>query len=292
MSRPFTASVKPRGERRKSLGSYATAVEAALARAMAVAKYDAENPQPAQPASGGRRGAKQKQKRRKRSEDGFDRVTTADVIRMEEEEGYVSESDEESDEEESDEGVRVPEAGDLLEVEVEEDGATGWRTGKVVEAKGRRRFAVCLVGDGEDASTFLETYHMREHAKEWRWPGECEEEVEVEAEAVSDSEDGITVEEEQPPAASVGAHRGGEGGRGSGGGGGARRGRGRGGGVSATASRRGPSPPPPPTPATKRHKPSHNARPLPIRQEWVVEVPEGGGEPRWMVRDGLEATYD
>ena len=96
VSRPFTASVKPRGERRKSLGSYATAVEAALA----AAKYDAENPQPAQPASGGGRGAKQKQKRRKRSEDGFDRITTADVIRMEEEEGYVSEeSDEESNEE-------------------------------------------------------------------------------------------------------------------------------------------------------------------------------------------------
>ena len=47
VSRPFTASVKPRGERRKSLGSYATAVEAALARAKAVAQYDAENPQPA-----------------------------------------------------------------------------------------------------------------------------------------------------------------------------------------------------------------------------------------------------
>ena len=67
----------------------------------------------------------------------------------------------------------------FFEVEVEEDGATGWRKGKVVEAKGRRQFAVCLVGDGEDASTFLETYHMKEHAKEWRWPGEREDAAEL-----------------------------------------------------------------------------------------------------------------
>ncbi len=35
-----------------------------------------------------------------------------------------------------------------------------------------RRFTVCLVGEGEDESTFRETYRMADHGKEWRWPGE------------------------------------------------------------------------------------------------------------------------
>ena len=42
---------------------------------------------------------------------------------------------------------------------------------QVAEATARR-FTVCLVGEGEDESTFRETYRMADHGKEWRWPGE------------------------------------------------------------------------------------------------------------------------
>ena len=58
----------------------------------------------------------------------------------------------------------------MLEVEVEEGGGTEWRLGQVAEVTRGGRFTVCLVGDGEDASTFRETYSMADHGKEWRWP--------------------------------------------------------------------------------------------------------------------------
>ena len=41
---------------------------------------------------------------------------------------------------------------------------------QVVEVARGGRFTVCLVGDGEDESTFRETYNMADHGKEWRWP--------------------------------------------------------------------------------------------------------------------------
>ena len=58
----------------------------------------------------------------------------------------------------------------MLEVEVEEGGRTEWRLGQVAEVARGGRFTVCLVGDGEDASTFRETYSMADQGKEWRWP--------------------------------------------------------------------------------------------------------------------------
>ena len=66
--------------------------------------------------------------------------------------------------------TRAPAAQDVLEVEVEEGGGTEWRLGQVVEVARGGRFTVCLVGDGEDESTFRETYNMADHGKEWRWP--------------------------------------------------------------------------------------------------------------------------
>ena len=66
--------------------------------------------------------------------------------------------------------TRAPAAQDVLEVEVEERGGTEWRLGQVVGVARGGRFTVCLVGDGEDESTFRETYSMADHGKEWRWP--------------------------------------------------------------------------------------------------------------------------
>ena len=66
--------------------------------------------------------------------------------------------------------TRAPAAQDVLEVEVEEGGGTEWRLGQVVEVARGGRFTVCLVGDGEDESTFREPYSMADHGKEWRWP--------------------------------------------------------------------------------------------------------------------------
>ena len=64
---------------------------------------------------------------------------------------------------------QMPEVGDRLQVEVEENGRTTWREGAVVEAK-RGKFVVVLVGRKESADTFRETYTMRDHGTEWRWP--------------------------------------------------------------------------------------------------------------------------
>ena len=66
--------------------------------------------------------------------------------------------------------TRSPAVDDVLEVEVEEGGGTEWRLGQVAEVARGGRFTVCLVGDGEDESTFRETYSMADHGKEWRWP--------------------------------------------------------------------------------------------------------------------------
>ena len=66
--------------------------------------------------------------------------------------------------------TRAPTLDDVLEVEVEEGGRTEWRLGQVAEVARGGRFTVCLVGDGEDASTFRETYSMADQGKEWRWP--------------------------------------------------------------------------------------------------------------------------
>ena len=93
--------------------------------ALAVAKYRAENPQPPQPSSGGKRSVKEK--RRKKNRDGFERETYEDIKKREEEEGFVS-----SGSDEGGEDVRVPMECDLLEVEVVEGDTTGWRTGKVL----------------------------------------------------------------------------------------------------------------------------------------------------------------
>ena len=40
----------------------------------------------------------------------------------------------------------------------------------MVEVARGGQFTVCLVGDGEDETTFREAYSMADHGKEWRWP--------------------------------------------------------------------------------------------------------------------------
>ena len=91
-------------------------MEAALAVAMHTEKYRADNPQPPQASSGGKRpvghavGAPSG-KRRKASKDGFERKSYADIKKEEEAEGFLSE--------ESDQDDKVVE-----EVEVEVCGAT------------------------------------------------------------------------------------------------------------------------------------------------------------------------
>lgn len=61
---------------------------------------------------------------------------------------------------------RAAAVGEVVDVEVEEGGATRWRAAEVRELLGEGRFRVCVDGD-ED---FVEEYGPDEEGSEWRWP--------------------------------------------------------------------------------------------------------------------------
>ena len=66
---------------------------------------------------------------------------------------------------------RVPEVGDVVEVEVECEGQLGWRRAQVRQTPGAARFVVCVAfASGEWDELFVEEYATDEEGTEWRWP--------------------------------------------------------------------------------------------------------------------------